>query len=187
MRRCLVLGLLTFLLAGCRAAEPPVLSTLPAFELTDATGKPFGTKQLAGRPWAANFIFTRCPTICPAFTAKMADVQRAVKESGADAHLVSFSVDPVYDTPERLAAYAAKHGADPSRWTFLTGDPEAVRVAVVEGLKIAANPIKPDDDPADIFHGSHFVLVDGEGRIRGYYDSNDADATRRLLADLARL
>lgn len=186
MRRRLFLVLTLAFAAGCKS-EPPVLSTLPAFELTDAAGQPFGSRQLAGRPWVANFIFTRCPTICPAFTAKMADVQRRVTEDGIDAHLVSFSVDPHHDTPERLAAYAAKHGADPSRWTFLTGDPEAVRKAVVEGLKIAANPIEPEDDPAEIFHGSHFVLVDGEGRIRGYYDSNDADATKRLLADLARL
>ena len=185
MRRALLALALLLTVASCRN-EPPVYSTLPAFELTDATGTRFGSKQLAGRPWVANFIFTRCPTICPAFTAKMADVQRAVKDGGLDAHLVSFSVDPVHDTPERLAAYAAKHGADPTRWTFLTGDPESVRKAVVDGLKIAANPIEPDDDPADIFHGSHFVLVDGEGRIRGYYDSNDTDATKRLLADLSR-
>ena len=187
-RRAAVLaGLLLSVAAGGCRSEPPVLSRLPDFTLTDAGGAAFGSRQLAGKPWVANFIFTRCPTICPMFTAKMADVQARVKKDGLDVNLVSFTVDPAYDTPERLAAYAKEHGADPGRWHFLTGDPEAIRTAVVEGLKIAAQPIGPDDDLASVFHGSHFVLVDGEGRIRGYYDSADADATDRLLADLRRL
>jgi len=110
-----------------------------------------------------------------------------VKAGTRPVHLVSFSVDPAHDTPAVLAAYAKQHGADPATWTFLTGDGEAIRSAVVEGLKVAAQPVGKDDDLASIFHGSHFVLVDAEGRIRGYYDSADADATDRLLADLARL
>ena len=174
-----------------RTATPPatplVLSTMPSFSFTDQAGEAFGTEQLHGKPWIANFIFTRCPTICPMFTAKMAEVQTRVKADGLDVHLVSFSVDPAFDSPEVLAAYAKEHGADPARWTFLTGDPEAIRAAVVTGLKIAAQPVGPDQDLASVFHGSHFVLVDAEGRVRGYYDSADADATTRMLADLQRL
>lgn len=169
------------------SGTPPILSTVPQISFTDESGKPFGTAQLAGKPWIANFIFTRCPTVCPIFTAKMADVQTRAKAGSLSVHLVSFSVDPAFDTPDKLAAYAKEHGADPSRWTFLTGDGEAIRKAVVEGLKVAAEPIGKDQDLASIFHGSHFVLVDAESRIRGYYDSGDADATDRLLADLKRL
>lgn len=166
---------------------PPLLSTVPDFSFTDQGGKPFGRAQLAGKPWIANFVFTRCQTVCPIFTAKMADVQTRTKAGALLVHLVSFSVDPAHDTPDILAAYAKEHGADPARWTFLTGDGEAIRTAVVEGLKVAAQPVGKDQDLASVFHGSHFVLVDAEGRIRGYYDSADADATDRLLADLARL
>lgn len=197
-----VAGIAILAFGACRAAEesapfvahtatppatPLVLSTMPAFSFTDESGKPFGTEQLQGKPWIANFIFTRCPTICPMFTAKMADVQARVKADGLDVHLVSFSVDPAFDSPEVLAAYAKEHGADPALWTFLTGDPEAIREAIVTGLKIAAQPVGEDQDLASVFHGSHFVLVDSKGRIRGYYDSADADATTRMLADLQRL
>lgn len=168
-------------------ATPLVLSTIPEFRFTNEAGAPFGTAELAGKPWIANFIFTRCPTICPMFTAKMADVQTRVKAGKLDVHLVSFSVDPAFDKPEVLAAYAKEHGADPARWTFLTGDPEAIRNAIVTGLKVAAQPVGADQDLASVFHGSHFVLVDAQGRIRGYYDSADADATERMLADLRRL
>lgn len=168
-------------------ATPLVLSTIPEFRFTNEAGAPFGTAELAGKPWIANFIFTRCPTICPMFTAKMADVQTRVKADKLDVHLVSFSVDPAFDSPAVLAAYAKEHGADPATWTFLTGDPEAIRNAIVTGLKVAAQPVGADQDLASVFHGSHFVLVDAQGRIRGYYDSADADATDRMLADLRRL
>lgn len=172
-------------LSGCRK-ELPVYSTVPAFTLTDHHGTPFGSEQLKGKPWVANFIFTRCPTICPAFTAKMERVQKQVIEEELDVRLVSFSVDPAHDTPEVLATYAKEHGATES-WHFLTGDPQAIQDAVVRGLKIAAQPVGPDDDLASVFHGSHFVLVDADLRIRGYYESGDKERVEALHRDLATL
>ena len=161
---------------------------MPRFALTRETGAPHGSAELDGHPWIANFIFTRCTAICPAFTLKMAGVQSSLEREKLDAKLVSFSVDPTYDTPERLADYAKRHGADPARWAFVTGDPKMIKAAVVDGLKVAAEPpLAPGQDPDSIFHGSHFVLVDAQGRIRGYYDSNDDDATQRLISDLRRL
>lgn len=174
-----------------RTAPPPVLGTLPPFTLTSQADRPFGSEDLRGKVWVANFIFTRCPTVCPVFTAQMAGLQRDLAAKGAaEVRLVSFSVDPSHDTPERLAEYGTRHGADFERWTFLTGEPDAIKTAVVEGLKIAAEPVGPDDDLASVFHGSHFVLVDGEGRIRGYYASEDEHRVEALLREavaLARL
>lgn len=164
------------------------LGRLPAFSFTRQDGEPFGLKQLEGRPWVANFIFTRCPTICPVFTRKMAGVQKQTAELGELA-LVSFSVDPKYDTPERLAAYAEKHGADPRRWSFLTGEYEQLKGTIVGGFKIAMGREEGADesDIASIFHGSHFVLVDRTGEIRGYYNSEHDDDVERLVRDAARL
>lgn len=167
--------------------ELPVLGTLPSFALTDQTGASFGSEQLKGKIWVANFIFTRCPTICPTFTRKMATVQERTKELGDAVHLVSFSVDPDYDTPAVLAAYAEKHRANPRRWTFLTGSAEAIRTTVVDGLKISMGREGPADDFASIFHGTHFVLVDEQLRIRGYYRSEDADVLDRLVRDIGLL
>jgi protein SCO1/2 len=169
-------------------ALPPVLGTLPAFELTDQRGKPFGSAQLRHRVWIANFIFTRCPTVCPVFTQKMAKVQDRVKNVAAGLHLVSFSVDPDHDTPEVLAAYAKQHRASPRMWSWLTGAPEAVRATVRDGLKIAMERQgTPDADVPDILHGTHFVLVDQQLRIRGYYDSNDPEAVDRMMKDVNTL
>src|SRR5574342_75804 len=91
---------------------PPVLGTVPPFRLVDEHGRPFGTDELRGRVWAAGFIFTRCPTICPTVTRRMATIQRRTRSLVDQFHLVSFTVDPEYDTPERLAAYARSYKAN---------------------------------------------------------------------------
>lgn len=173
-------------LAGCRPAPLPVLSTLPPFTLQSQEGVPFGSDELRGEVWIANFVFTRCPTVCPLFTAQMRGLQiKAAHERGL--RFVSFSVDPAYDTPPRLKEYGTAHGADFSSWTFLTGDPESIKAAVVQGLKIAADPPMPDQDLASVFHGTHFVLVDRELRIRGYYDSAEPERIKALLRDATRI
>ncbi len=166
----------------------PVLATLPRFELRDESGRPFGTKDLEGRVWVASFIFTRCATICPNITAKMAKIQGRTKQLEPAFHLVSFSVDPEYDTPVRLAEYARMHRASPRMWTFLTGPGDAVKDTVVNGLKIAVGKEKSDDGRFEgIFHGSHLVLVDGKGQLRGYYDSDDEKVVDKVVRDVGLL
>jgi protein SCO1/2 len=171
-------------------SEPlPQLGALTDFTFTRHDGQPFGSAQLRGRPFIANFVFTRCPTICPAFTRKMVGVQERTTSFGTGLQLVSFSVDPKYDTPERLAEYGQRHGADFTRWSFLTGDYEQLKDTIVHGFKISMGREAgaPEDDLLSIFHGTHFVLVDRDGQIRGYYDSADSDSTDRLLRDTEQL
>lgn len=183
-------GMLALCFGYMRAQSQPLpkLGTLPEFTYTRQDGTPFGSAQLRGHPYVANFIFTRCPTVCPAFTRKMARVQKETDGFGPKLQLVSFSVDPAYDTPERLAAYAQKHGANAARWSFLTGDYAALKDTVVNSFKISMGRESMDEaDVLGIFHGNHFVLVDGTGEIRGYYESADDDAFERLLHDADRL
>jgi protein SCO1/2 len=165
----------------------PTLGTLPPFALTDQDGRGFGSSELEGQVWLAGFIFTRCPTICPAITATMGRIQHRARGLEPAFHLVSFSVDPAYDTPPRLAAFAAAHKASPRMWTFLTGSLEAIKTTVVDGLKIAIGAPEGDQDFASVFHGTHFVLVDQQRRIRGYYDSSSPDVVDRVLHDAAML
>jgi protein SCO1 len=164
------------------APAPPVLGTVPQFRLVDQTGAPFGPQRLADRVWIADFIFTRCPDVCPAMTERLARVRSSLGD-GVD--LVSVSVDPDHDTPERLAAFARAHGADTPRWHFLTGDRHEVEETVLRAFNVAFS--RESDDVASLTHGVHVALVDGRGRIRGYYDSNDPEALARLVADAQRL
>jgi protein SCO1/2 len=154
---------------------PPVLSRLPEYRLVAADGRPFGSAELAGQVYVADFIFTRCPSICPELTAAMARLQRRYDEAGVEGvRLVSISVDPDYDTPERLRAYGEMHGIDPRRWTLLTGELEQIRGLVMGGFHTPLGEPDPEGNLIDIAHSTRFVLVDGDGGIRGYYD-NDAD------------
>jgi protein SCO1/2 len=158
---------------------PPVLGTLPRLALVDQTGRPFGTDNLKGKVWVANFIFTRCQTSCPMLTTRMAEVMKRARKLGPDFHLVSLTVDPERDTPERLAEYGARFGADPSKWSFLTGPMAAVQSAVVDGFKVAMEREKQGDF-WEIFHGEHLVLVDRDLHIRGYFQAS-AEGLDKLM------
>ena len=184
-----VLGGLMLLVESLDAAPVlPVLGQLPAYTLTSAQGDPFGSTDLQGHTYVANFFFTRCITICPRLTAAMARLDRRIADAGvAGVHLISISVDPTYDTPERLAEYARAHGIDPERWTLLTGPEDEVENLVVGGFKTAiGEPISLGAGLIDIAHSAKIVLVDGSGTIRGYY-SSDEDGLDQAFADVTVL
>jgi protein SCO1/2 len=166
----------------------PVLSSVPEFQFTDQNGQPFGSQQLRGKVWVANAIFTRCPTVCPASTQHMAQVQHRGRGLGGYFHLVSFSVDPDYDTPPKLLAYAKSHKVSPRMWSFLTASRDELTRFLNDGLKIYMG--KDDAEGEDLMslgHGSHFVLVDGRMTIRGYYDLTADGAMDALLRDAGLL
>jgi protein SCO1/2 len=101
-----------------------------------------------------------------------------------DVRLVSFTVDPDYDTPEVLARYASSFSA-PGRWLFLTGGTEEMHRLSREGFKLAVDASgNPANAAEPILHSTRFVLVDGEGRIRGYYEAFDEEAMKRLERDV---
>ncbi|MFN7134141.1 MAG: SCO family protein, partial [Myxococcales bacterium] len=165
------------LLLQKRAPDFPVYGTLPAFSLLDQQGRPFARSDLEGRPAVVNFVFTRCAAICPALTRKMRSLQQQLAEAGrgAEVRLVSITADPENDTPEALADYAARYGADTRSWSFVTGALDDVQRTIVDGFKISVAKVpRPAgaEEPTDfeIVHGQKFVLLDAAGQIRGYYD-----------------
>lgn len=193
-----------------RAAAPklPVLVEVPAFSLVDQDGKAYGRDRLLGRVVIADFIFTNCPVACPRLTAIMKGLQQGLtpRERAGEIGLLSISVDPERDTPERLRAYMKTHGADAQSWTFLTGSELDVERAVVQGFRMAMAkvPVEAPDAGAgrapaegraldsaeeiraqafEILHGERFVLLDARARIRGYYDVGDPQGLAQLLQD----
>jgi protein SCO1/2 len=154
---------------------PPVLFQLPEFELSAMDGTPFGSAQLRGQVYIVSFFFTSCRSICPVLMKGMGRLQEgfAAREIRG-IRLVSISVDPEHDTPDVLAQYARQIGVDPARWTLLTGDPARVRSLIVDGFKTPDVPAPPGEaEPSDIAHTGKLVLVDGAGRVRGYYTSDE--------------
>jgi protein SCO1/2 len=183
---------LAVLAAGCdRGARADdqldVLGQVPDLALRDQTGAALRTADLAGRVLIVNFIFTRCPTVCPVTSRKMKRLGAELAGEPA-VMLLSISVDPEHDTPEVLRAFAARYAADPARWRFLTGEAEALRRAVEQGFKLGLSRRGAlADGTPDIVHDLHFVLVDRRLRIRGYYDSSEADRLAALARDARRL
>lgn len=175
------------LLAGCdRSAReaPPVLSELPEFQLLDQNGEAVTKSSLAGAPYIADFIFTRCPAACPRLTARMKELVIELPRDSR-ARFVSFSVDPDHDRPERLAAFAAKWEIRDPRWRFLTGERDAMWTLIRKGFLL---PVEEQPDPANPFlHSNRFALVDAAGRLRGTYEAFEDEAVERLLADLAAI
>lgn len=178
------LTIAAFSRALARHEPPPVMSPLPSFALVEANGRTVTADDLRGRPWVADFMFTRCGGACPAMTARMAALRR---QSPEDVVFVSITVDPAHDTPEVLGRYARRAGAGPG-WLFLTGPQDALYRLAIEGFKLGVEEVPPERQPrgdGPFLHSSHFVLVDRKGYVRGYYDSTDEDALVRLRRDLA--
>jgi protein SCO1/2 len=142
---------------------PDAGEALPAFSLTDRSGRTVTLDDLMGKVWIADFIFTRCPNVCPDLTRKMRDVRKKLDEAGGGEIVsVSITVDPKHDTPKILADYAESFRAEPS-WLFLTGEPREVYGLVTSGFHLAM----ADPDEAVPGHSNRFVLVDARGRVRG--------------------
>ena len=179
MRRFLPLAV-CIALAGCRQAPPlPVYWQVPPFQLTAQSGQAFDSKSLNGNIWVADFIYTTCPGPCPRMSAQMRGVQSATA-SMPGVKLVSFSVDPAHDTPAVLDAYAARYNAAPGRWFFLTGEQAALEAVCRSGFKLG-------DVDGSMVHSTRFVLVDRQGRVRGFYGATEDGATARLLHDIRQL
>lgn len=165
--------------APATAEALPVLGEIGDFTLTDQSGAPFEASSLAGKIYVADFFFTSCSGICPVMSKAMADVQQEFTGDHRVA-FVSITVDPATDTPEVLTRYAARYGAEPGRWHFLTGEADAIQRLAKERFLLGYG-----DEPVN--HSSRFVLVDGAGAIRGFYFGNEPASIAALKVDLRRL
>lgn len=162
------------------------LGVSPEFTLTDQRGAPLSSADLRGRVLVVDFIFTRCPHVCPLLTQRLAEVAEATASAPASAlpiDLVSFTVDPSYDTPEVLQEYAGRYNIPPERWHLLTGDVEAmgaVSLGFMQGLERGAEQPVPD-----ITHSQRMLVVDPAGHIRLMAETDPAGLASIEQAALA--
>lgn len=165
-------------LSGCLSSGLPELGQVPQFHLTGEDGRPFhSSAELTGKVWVADFFFTTCNGPCPRMTALMRKVQDATAEF-PDVQLVSFTVDPKTDTPEKLTEYARRFRYNPARWHFLTGPPAELEMLSNDTFHLGG--LGPE-------HGTRFAVVDRKGRIRAYYETSDSAAIRQLVEDVRKL
>lgn len=157
---------------------------MPPFTLTERGGESVTADGLRGKVWIANFVFTRCPDVCPVLTQRMGALQQPLAAAATPIVLLSISVDPTHDTADVLRAYAAQHGAGPG-WLFATGSRDAIQSLLRDGFHVAYGDDGPPSGP--LTHSDRFVLVDGALRIRGYYHGQDPQELDRLVDDAIAL
>jgi protein SCO1/2 len=195
----MVLGIVLLLLVLYRSTEdsgpvppPPSdrlqrLSVIPPFSLTERGGRQITNRDLYGKVWVADFVYTTCPGPCPLVTAEMARVQDLIKDD-PHAQLVTFTVDPENDTPGVLAAYADKYHALPDKWWFLTGPQQPMYDLIQNGfLQAVQNNGNATPEPGQykVTHSTYFALVDAQGNMRQVYDSQSGGSERPdLLRDI---
>ncbi len=170
-----------------RPDPPPIIATVPDFELVDQDGKPFAKQDMQGDVWVVGFIFTRCQSLCPPISAAMVRFQEHLLRSQFDdVQMLTITVDPDYDKPEVLKAYAEKLGAEESQWRFITGSKEDIEALVVGGFKLAIGEVEEESPGVfDIAHASRLALVDRQGNVRGLYRTDDEgleELYHRILA-----
>lgn len=165
--------------------ELPVIAQVPRFELISENGQRFGSDDLKDRIYLANFVFARCPSVCPKMLAELEKVQKRVRGTGKKVAIVTFTVDPENDNETVLFKLARKHQANPYIWTFLTGtNKDELFKLYRDGFKVGVehNP----KNLIDIAHSEKIVLVDGSNRVRGYYAFND-NSINQLMIDVGLL
>jgi protein SCO1/2 len=171
---------------------PPVLGEVSDFSLIDQNNKPVRLSDLRGSVLITNFVFTSCPDTCPLLTKQMAKIQSRLMGVGPVVKLLSISVDPQNDTPQVLKDFATKYRVNEKIWSFLTGPLEEIENAVIKGFKVAfENPGSSDKGQSlslmQITHGEHFVIVDQQGRIRGYKHARTEEEVNEIIRTVALL
>ena len=167
------------------APLPPPLAQVGPWSLTGHDGRSFGSQDVEGTVWVANFFFSRCPTICPKLMRDMTLLQQSLAEMSGVA-LVSFTVDPDHDTPQELDQYRVKllqkhpvpEGIDEGSlppWTFVTGT-RAQLLDVAQRMKLhlgEKRPLPSNPNLYDIGHVAQFILFDQQGNLRGLFPTDE--------------
>jgi protein SCO1 len=157
--------------------------SIPDFELIDQDGKPYGSKDLDGKIYVANFFFTTCPSICKEMQTLMKKVHDEDDfEKLNDFRLVSFTVDPERDTPEKLRQFRDEVHATPGRWQFLTGSKQQIYDLAYKGF--LANAMEDSLAPGGFLHSDMLVLIDREKHIRGIYQGTQLKDVKRLIDEI---
>ena len=159
---------------------------LTDFSLADRTGRTVTQSELAGKFLVVDFLFTSCSLTCPVVNRHMAEIQRLTADQ-PDVKLVSLTVDPRDDTPDVLAKYGERFGADTNRWLLLTGE----KAQLYELIKISFLSQDLNDPfsymPGNFSHTERIAVVDRHGNVRAYFDGLQAEAPAAVASEISRL
>jgi protein SCO1/2 len=156
---------------------------IPGFNLLNQKGRGVNEEVFKGNISVVSFFFSSCQTICPAMNNELLRVQGNF-DTDPQVQLLSFSIDPTYDTPGVLQEYAERLGANDKQWSFLTGDKTAIHELVRCGFILPVQQYDTEDGTVDYSHSDKVILVDSQRRIRGYYSGTDREDVDRLITEM---
>ncbi|KAA6451763.1 SCO family protein [Bacillus swezeyi] len=180
-------GVLIVILCACGNSKikDPLNYNVQSFSFQNQEKKTVSLESLKGEVWVADFIFTNCETVCPPMTSHMAELQKQMKQENVQARIVSFSVDPENDTPEKLKKFAANYPLTFENWDFLTGYSQAeIEKFALKSFKAIVK--KPENDD-QVIHQTSFYLIDQEGKVVKDYDGVKDTPYTDIIADIKTL
>ncbi|MDN4606926.1 SCO family protein [Sporosarcina highlanderae] len=173
------------LLSACSYSKQQTGREVTPFSFTDQNGNSFGTDQLDGKVWIANFIFIHCTTVCPQMTSEMAKLQKIFNEKNLDVEFVSFTVDPDTDSPGVLKDYISQFTEDESNWHLLTGySQEKIEKIALEQFQTIVQKPKTS---RQVIHGTNFYIINRDGQIMNEFNYVEEDFVDQVLDQVDRL
>ncbi|UTR05045.1 SCO family protein [Alkalihalobacillus sp. LMS6] len=161
--------------------------TIPAFTFVNQENEAVGSSDLEGDYWLANFAFTNCTTVCLTMMPNMNQLQNDLESEGHNVQFVTFTADPIADTPEQLNQYAHNIGVENKNWDFLTGySIEELETFSNEAFRV---PYAHGEQPEDIIHSTSFFLMNTEGHVVRKYNGlemNQEEMLEDIIATISQ-
>jgi len=153
---------------------------IDSFQVMDQDSQIITAADFKGKIYVVDFFFTHCPTICPVMTKNMSKVYDEF-ENDDDILFLSHTIDIKNDSVPQLKKYASKIGIVSQKWHMVTAD-KMVIYKLAEQYMVSAE--EDPNSPGGYMHSGAFILMDGQHRIRGYYDGTLGEDTDQIIADI---
>jgi protein SCO1/2 len=206
MRTILYLAAVVFFVSACNGPAPkestapaqvlPIIGekkfngkdtvyhTIADFSFVNQYGETITQNTVKDKIYVANFFFATCQSICPRMNSQMSRVQQAFKDD-PEVLFLSHTINPLNDTVEVLAEYAAKYGAIKGKWHLLTGDKKKIYDLAKRSYLV--NAVEDDGTEEGFIHSEYLLLIDKQKRIRTLYDGTDSVQVNKLIEDIKLL
>ncbi len=162
------------------------------FSLANQMGDSISWKDMSGKIVVADFFFTHCPTICPGMTKNMKRLQESINNgqrvgdrTNQQIHFLSYSIDPERDSVQRLKYWADRFQINPDQWWLLTGNKKTIYDLIIHEMKVPVEDGQGVD--TNFMHTDHFVLLDTNRYVRGFYHGLDSASLAKLSEDIVLL
>ncbi|MFD1927482.1 SCO family protein [Sporosarcina siberiensis] len=180
-----LLAFVCFLLLSACSRQEQTLKKIEPFTFTNQDGQAFGSADLMDKVWIADFIFTKCESVCPPMTIEMANLQEQFNKDGIDIEFVSFTVDPTIDSPDVLKEYVQQFTEDESNWNMVSGySQNEIEVFAREQFQTV---IQKPKTSTQVIHSTNFFLVNKNGAVVKEYNYVDETYVKSLTKDILKL